>query len=131
MHINVRGHTPVKMTHNSGANGPRAVWPGANGGKEACMCLGIPMQVLETDGFTALCAGRGERRRVNVMLIEEVPPGGWLLAHLDNAVRPLDEDEVKPLNDALDAILLAARGENVDHLFADLITHGEPPGEAP
>lgn len=90
-------------------------------GKGACMCLGIPMQVVETDGFTALCAGRGEERRVNVMLIEEVPPGGWLLVHLDNAVRALEEDEVKPLNDALDAILLAARGENVDHLFADLV----------
>ncbi|MBP2292524.1 HypC/HybG/HupF family hydrogenase formation chaperone [Azospirillum rugosum] len=92
------------------------------------MCLGIPMQVLETDGFTALCAGRGEERRVNVMLIEEVPPGGWLLVHLDNAVRALEEEEeVKPLNDALDAILLAARGENVDHLFADLATPSGTP----
>ena len=84
------------------------------------MCLGIPMQVLETDGFTALCAGRGEERRVNVMLIEEVPEGGWVLVHLARAVRALEEDEVEPLNDALDAILLAAKGENVDHLFADL-----------
>jgi len=90
------------------------------------MCLGIPMQVLETDGFTALCVGRGEERRVNVMLIEEVPPGGWVLVHLDNAVRVLDEDEVEPLNNALDAILLAARGENVDHLFADLAAPREP-----
>lgn len=91
------------------------------------MCLGIPMQVLETDGFTALCAGRGEERRVNVMLIEEVPPGGWLLVHLDSAVRALEVEEVKPLNDALDAILLAARGENVDHLFADLVAPSGSP----
>lgn len=90
------------------------------------MCLGIPMQVLETDGFTALCAGRGEERRVNVMLIEEVPPGGWVLVHLDNAVRALDEDEVEPINNALDAILLAAKGENVDHLFADLLAPKDP-----
>ena len=90
------------------------------------MCLGIPMQVLETDGFTALCAGRGEERRVNVMLIEEVPPGGWVLVHLDNAVRTLDEDEVEPINNALDAILLAAKGENVDHLFADLLAPKDP-----
>ncbi|WP_448206115.1 HypC/HybG/HupF family hydrogenase formation chaperone [Azospirillum sp. sgz302134] len=90
------------------------------------MCLGIPMQVLETDGFTALCSGRGEQRRVNVMLIDEVPPGGWVLVHMDNAVRALDEDELEPLNNALDAILLAARGENTDHLFADLLAPGEP-----
>ncbi|CAO3379341.1 HypC/HybG/HupF family hydrogenase formation chaperone [Azospirillum argentinense] len=85
------------------------------------MCLGIPMRVLETDGFTARCAGRGEERRVNVMLIEEVPEGGWVLVHLDRAVRVLEAEEVEPLNRALDAILLAARGENVDHLFTDLI----------
>ncbi|TWA87661.1 hydrogenase expression/formation protein HypC [Azospirillum brasilense] len=85
------------------------------------MCLGIPMRVLETDGFTARCAGRGEERRVNVMLIDEVPEGGWVLVHLDRAVRTLEAEEVEPLNRALDAILLAARGENVDHLFTDLI----------
>ncbi|QCO05043.1 HypC/HybG/HupF family hydrogenase formation chaperone [Azospirillum argentinense] len=85
------------------------------------MCLGIPMQVLETDGFTARCTGRGEERRVNVMLIEDMPEGGWVLVHLDRAVRPLEAEEVEPLNRALDAILLAAKGENVDHLFADLI----------
>ena len=111
-HINVRFGGPAKMP-----------LPPA---KEARMCLGIPMQVLETDGFTALCAGRGEQRRVSVMLIEEVPPGGWVLVHLDNAVRALEVEEVEPLNNALDAILLAARGENVDHLFADLTTGQTP-----
>ncbi|TWA74685.1 hydrogenase expression/formation protein HypC [Azospirillum brasilense] len=85
------------------------------------MCLGIPMRVLETDGFTARCAGRGEERRVNVMLIDEVPEGGWVLVHLGRAVRALEAEEVEPLNRALDAILLAAQGENVDHLFTDLI----------
>ena len=34
------------------------------------MCIGVPMRVIESDGFTALCERRGERRRVNVMLIE-------------------------------------------------------------
>lgn len=85
------------------------------------MCLGIPMQVLETDGVIARCAGRGGERTVNLLLVGEVPVGGWVLVHIANAVRELEEDEVAPLNDALDAILLAARGENTDHLFADLL----------
>jgi len=84
------------------------------------MCLGIPMQVLETNGILARCAGRGEERTVNLLLVGEVPVGGWVLVHIENAVRELEEAEVGPLNDALDAILLAARGENVDHLFADI-----------
>jgi [NiFe] hydrogenase assembly HybE family chaperone len=33
------------------------------------MCLGIPMQVVESDEFTALCERRGEQRRLNMMLI--------------------------------------------------------------
>lgn len=85
------------------------------------------MRVLETDGLVARCAGRGEERRVNVMLIDAVPPGGWVLVHMDRAVRALDEEEVGPLDDALDAILLAARGGDTDHLFADLLAR--PPEE--
>ena len=90
------------------------------------MCLGIPMQVLETDGILARCAGRGEERMINLLLVGEVPAGSWVLVHLTNAVRELEEDEVAPLNDALDAILLASRGGNVDHLFPDLIAAREP-----
>jgi len=80
------------------------------------------MRVLETDGLVARCAGRGEERRVNVMLIDEVPVGGWVLVHMERAVRALDTEEVGPLDAALDAILLAAQGGNTDHLFADLLT---------
>ena len=43
------------------------------------MCIGIPMQVIETDGRHAWCEGRGERRRINTALVGTVVPGGWLL----------------------------------------------------
>lgn len=81
------------------------------------MCLGIPMRVIETDGIAARCARRGEERLVNLLLVGEVPVGGWVLVHMDNAVQELDEADVGPIDDALDAILLAARGGNVDHLL--------------
>lgn len=90
------------------------------------MCLGIPMQVIETDGLIARCAGRGEERMVNLLLLgEEVPVGGWVLVHIANAVQVLEEEELGPLNDALDALVMAMRGENVDHLFADIIAARE------
>lgn len=95
------------------------------------MCLGIPMRILETDGFTARCAGRGEVRRVNVMLLDPVESGDWILVHLDNGVRLLEPDEVGTINDALDAILLAAAGQDVDHLFADLNSRRTDPAEEP
>lgn len=81
------------------------------------MCLGIPMRVIETDGIAARCVRRGEERLVNLLLVGEVPVGGWVLVHMDNAVQTLEEEEVGPLDDALDAILLAARGQSVDHLL--------------
>ena len=66
------------------------------------MCIGIPMRIVESDDFTALCEGRGERRRVNVMLLEEAPSGSWVLVHINNAVRQLDEAEASLINEALD-----------------------------
>ena len=89
------------------------------------MCLGIPMQVLESDGLVARCAGRGGERRVTLLLVGEVPVGGWVLVHKDDAVRTLEEEELGPLNDALDALVLAMRGENTDHLFADILAARE------
>ncbi len=81
------------------------------------------MRVIESDGFTALCEGRGEQRRVNLMLLDEAPPGGWVLIHLGNAVRVLEEEEASQINEALDALTAALNGERVDLYFADLKRH--------
>ena len=87
------------------------------------MCIGIPMRIVESDGFTALCEGRGERRRVNVMLLEEAGPGQWVLIHLSNAVRLLEEQEALQINEALDALMAALNGEELGRYFADLRRH--------
>ncbi len=71
------------------------------------MCVGVPMRIIESDGFTALCERQGERRRVNVMLIEEAPAGAWVLIHVNNAVRLLDEEEASLINDALNELASA------------------------
>ncbi|MGQ9365959.1 HypC/HybG/HupF family hydrogenase formation chaperone [Azospirillum sp. A39] len=89
------------------------------------MCLGIPMQVLESDGIAARCAGRGGERAVSLMLVGPVPVGGWVLVHRSDAVRTLEEEELGPLNDALDALVLAMKGESTDHLFADILAARE------
>jgi hydrogenase expression/formation protein HypC len=87
------------------------------------MCIGIPMRVVESDGFVALCEGRGEQRRVNVMLIEGAEPGAWVLTHAGNAVRLLEEDEAGQINEAIDALSAALNGDPVDGFFADLRRH--------
>ncbi len=84
------------------------------------MCVGIPMRVVESNGFVALCEGRGERQNVNVMLVETAPPGQWVLVHLGSAQRLLDEQEATEINDALDALAAVLNGKSTEGYFADL-----------
>ena len=74
------------------------------------MCLGVPMRVIESDGYTALCERRGERRRVNVMLIDGAPAGAYVLVHIGSAVRLLDDGEASLIDAALDALGAALDG---------------------
>jgi hydrogenase expression/formation protein HypC len=71
------------------------------------MCLGVPMRIMQSDGLMALCQGRGELRRVNVMLLEEAPEGAFVLVHVNNAVRLLDEEEAAEIDEALDELARA------------------------
>lgn len=85
------------------------------------MCLGLPMTIVETDGVSALCERRGERRRVSVLLLGEVPVGTSVLVFIDSAVRVLDPEESRHIDDALDGLAAALEGNSFEHLFADLI----------
>lgn len=77
------------------------------------MCIGIPMQVIETDGRFAWCEGRGERRRITTALVGEVVPGDWLLVFLDDAREAIDADRAAEVNAALDLVLGAMQGLQV------------------
>lgn len=85
------------------------------------MCLGIPMRVMEIGDGWAVCEGRGEMRHVGTLLLEDFAPGDWVLVHLENAMRVLDETEAQQISNALRALDMALSGKNFDHLFADLI----------
>ena len=86
------------------------------------MCIGIPMQVIETRGESALCVYRGEETLVDMMLVGEQAAGTWLLVFLDAAREVISADKARQITDALEAMRLAMQGEtNIDHLFADLV----------
>ncbi|MEW8276089.1 MAG: HypC/HybG/HupF family hydrogenase formation chaperone [Candidatus Thiodiazotropha taylori] len=86
------------------------------------MCIGIPMQVVATEGTTALCQGMGESRRVDTLLVGDQPVGSWLLVFLNSAREVLSEQRAEQISQALQALDLALSGESeVDHLFADLV----------
>jgi len=85
------------------------------------MCLGLPMTIVETDGISALCSFGGEQRRVSVMLLSNPPVGAKVLVFLDSAVRLLDDDEARLIEDALRGLQAAINGGDCDAFFADLI----------
>jgi len=85
------------------------------------MCLGLPMTIVETNGLSALCERRGERRQVSVMLLDQPPVGAQVLVFIDSAVRLLDAEEARQIDSAVDGLAAACNGEAFDHLFADLI----------
>jgi hydrogenase expression/formation protein HypC len=85
------------------------------------MCLGVPMTVIESNDATALCARGDDRRRVSVLLVGVQPVGAKVLVHIDSAVRVLDEDEAALIDQALQGLEAAMRGEDFESAFADLI----------
>lgn len=86
------------------------------------MCVGIPMQVIESYPGYALCEANGTVRRIDTMLLGEQPVGTWLLTFLDTAREVLTAENAAQISAALQAVELAMQGDaNIDHLFQDLI----------
>ncbi|MDP2902835.1 MAG: HypC/HybG/HupF family hydrogenase formation chaperone [Methylovulum sp.] len=86
------------------------------------MCIGLPMQIIEQRGESAVCLYRGEENRVDMMLVGEQPVGTWLLVFLDTAREVISAEKARQIADALEAMRLTMLGETrIDHLFADLV----------
>lgn len=86
------------------------------------MCMGIPMQVIDSGPGHALCCDRdGSHHCVDTQLVGQQPPGTWLLIFLGAAREVLDEVAAQRIGDALEALGRVMQGDTgVDHLFADL-----------
>jgi len=59
------------------------------------MCLGVPMRVVELDGFVARCEAKGIERSVNLFLLqhEEIAPGDHVMVHVGYAIQKMTEEE--------------------------------------
>jgi hydrogenase expression/formation protein HypC len=87
------------------------------------MCLGIPMQIVAVTGQVATCRGRFGTQQIDVMLVEPVAPGDWLLTWLGAARGRLDAAEAARIDSALDALDAIERGDGIDvaAFFPDLV----------
>jgi len=85
------------------------------------MCVGIPMKVVESDGFMAWCEGRGRREQLNMMLVGPQEEGTWVLAFVGSAHEVLTEEQAAQIDDALDAVEAVMNGAtDVSGFFKDL-----------
>lgn len=71
------------------------------------MCLGIPMQVEEIDGFMARCAAGGVEREVSLFMLPEntVQAGDYVIVHVGYAIQKITAQEARSAWELYDDML--------------------------
>lgn len=71
------------------------------------MCLAIPMQITNINGFNARCAAKGVERDVSLFLLqgEMLQEGDYVLIHVGYAIQKISEQEAQSTWGLLDQML--------------------------
>jgi len=59
------------------------------------MCLGIPMQIKQIDGFNARCEAKGVERDVSLFMLqhEELARGDFVVVHVGYAIQKVTPEQ--------------------------------------
>jgi hydrogenase expression/formation protein HypC len=87
------------------------------------MCIGVPMQVVESGAHHAWCLGPDGLVSIELALVGAQPPGTWLLTFMGAAREVLDPVAAANITAALDGLAAALAGDTarIDRAFADLV----------
>ena len=71
------------------------------------MCLGIPMRIVEVDGFNARCEAKGVERDVSLFLLQHksVVAGEFVMVHIGYAIQKMTEQEALSAWELYDEVL--------------------------
>ena len=74
------------------------------------MCLGIPMQILDIDGFDARCEAKGIERNVSLFMMQddELEIGDFVVVHVGYAIQKITRQEARSAWEIYDEILAHA-----------------------
>ncbi len=74
------------------------------------MCLAIPMQIKNIDGFNARCEAKGVEREVSLFMLQgdEVNVGDYVMVHVGYAIQVMSEAEAQSSWELFDEMLAAA-----------------------
>lgn len=80
------------------------------------MCLGIPMQVREIDGFTARCEAKGVSRDVSLFLMQDDPlqVGDFVMVHVGYAIQKIEPEAAASAWELYDEMLAAEQALNIE-----------------
>ena len=61
------------------------------------MCLAVPMQIIDIDGFNARCSAKGVQREVSLFLLQDddIQVGDHVLIHVGYAIQKISEQEAQ------------------------------------
>lgn len=81
------------------------------------MCLAIPMQVVEIDGFTARCEAKGVTRDVSLFMLQgdDVQPGEFVMVHVGYAIQKVSAQDARSSWELFDQMLAAESGASVEN----------------
>jgi hydrogenase expression/formation protein HypC len=73
------------------------------------MCLGIPMQIREINGYVANCEARGVRRDVNLFMMQEenLQVDDFVVVHVGYAIQKVTPQEAQTAWELYDQMLAA------------------------
>jgi hydrogenase expression/formation protein HypC len=73
------------------------------------MCLGIPMQIMEINGFLARCEAKGVGREVNLFMLqdESIAVGDFVMVHIGYAIQKMSAQEAQSAWEIYDEMLAA------------------------
>lgn len=76
------------------------------------MCLGIPMQIVNIDGFNAVCEARGVQRAVSLFTLQDEPvqAGDYVMVHVGYAIQKITAQEARSAWELFDQILAVETG---------------------
>ena len=71
------------------------------------MCLAIPMQIVEIDGYVARCHAKGIERDVSLFMLQDetVAPDDYVMVHVGYAIQKVSEEEAQSAWQLYDEIL--------------------------
>jgi len=71
------------------------------------MCLGIPMRIVEVDGYNARCEAKGVQRDISLFMLqhETVVPGEFVMVHVGYAIQKMTEEEALSAWELYDEVL--------------------------